>query len=131
VPGFDPLATGVRLVFAHGGTADLDVTVPGGAYAGSPVVGWRATAGIKWSYVDKRIQPASGIAKITIQRVASTPGRVKFRVKGKKAALPPVPGNPPMRVALVLAPPAATAGQCGEGVLACTFNGSGSSRKCQ
>jgi hypothetical protein len=56
---------------------------------------------------------------------------LKFRVKGKRASLPPVPGNPALTAILVLDSPAATTGQCGEAVLPCTFNGSATSRRCE
>jgi cysteine-rich repeat protein len=130
-PSVDPSATGVRLVFAQASTTVLDLVVPGGALAGSPAAGWRTVAGVKWFYVNKSPTPAGGISKIAIQRVPSPPGRFKFKVKGKQASLPPVPGNPSLAVALVLAPPVATSGQCGEAALTCTFNASASSRRCQ
>ena len=130
-PSIDPSATGVRLLLAHASSTELDLVVPGGPLGGSPAVGWRSISGVKWLYGDKRPSPPGGITKIAIQRVPSLPGRLKFKVKGKQAALPPVAGNPPLAVALVLAPPAATAGQCGEAVVSCAFNSSGSSRRCQ
>jgi hypothetical protein len=131
-PPLDPATRGVRLVFAHGPSTAFDVTIAGGPVAGSPSVGWRALgAGTRWIYVDKNPTPGGGISKVTIQHRPSSPGLLKFRMKGKRAALPPVPGNPPLTAILVLDVPAAATGQCGEAVLPCTFNGSASSRRCR
>jgi hypothetical protein len=77
------------------------------------------------------LTPFGGISKITIQSRPTPAGLLKFGVKGKRASLPPEPGNPPLTTILVLDSPAATTGQCGEAVLTCTFNGSGSSRRCR
>jgi hypothetical protein len=68
---------------------------------------------------------------VLVQLVPATPGRLKFRVKGRDAALPPGVGNPPLAVVIVLDPPVATTGQCGEGTIPCTTNGSGSTRRCR
>jgi cysteine-rich repeat protein len=130
-PPLDPSTRGVRIVFAYDTSAALDVTIPGGALAGSPPVGWRNLAGVRWLYVDKSAAPAGGITKVQIKQRPSLPGLLEFRVKGKRASIPPVPGNPPLAAILVLDPPTASTGQCGESVLACTFNGSASSRRCQ
>jgi hypothetical protein len=130
-PPLDPSVRGVRLVFAHGATTAFDLTIPGGAVAGSPAVGWRNLNGVRWLYADKNPTPAGGISKITIQSRPTPAGLLKFRVKGKRASLPPVPGNPPLTAILVLDSPTAMTGQCGEAVLPCVFNGSGSSRRCR
>jgi hypothetical protein len=73
----------------------------------------------------------SELCNFARSRAAGSRRSAKFRVKGKKASLPPVIGNPPLATALVLTPPIATTGACGEAVLGCTFNGSGSSRRCE
>jgi cysteine-rich repeat protein len=130
-PALDPTTRGVRLVFAHGASTALDVTIPGGLLAGSPAIGWKAAGTTRWLYLDRRPFPGGGIAKILLQEVPSVPGHLKFRVRGKRASLPPALNDPPIAVALVLDPPAAMSGQCGEAVLPCTFSGSGASRRCQ
>jgi hypothetical protein len=131
-PALDPAVNGVRLVLANGTTAILDATIPGGLTAGSPPVGWKvAGGGTKWLYSDRSAAPPNGITKVVIHLVASTPGRLKFRVKGRDAALPAGVGNPPLAVVLVLDPPAAATGQCGEGSIPCALNGSGSTRRCR
>jgi len=130
-PALDPITHGVRLVLAHATATVLDAIVPGGLVAGTPSVGWKASGTTRWIYVDKNLQPAAGISKIVLQQVPSVPGHLKYRVKGKKASLPPAVGNPPLVAVLVLDSPVATTGQCGEASLACTFNGSATSRRCQ
>jgi hypothetical protein len=131
MPPLDPSVHGVRLVLAHATSTVLDVAIPGGLVAGSPAVGWRNLNGVRWLYVDKNPIPGGGISKILIKHRTSTPGLLDLRVKGKRGSLPPVPGNPPLAAILVLDPPVATTGQCAESTLACVFNGSASSRRCQ
>ena len=130
-PPLDPSTRGVRIVLAHGTSTALDVAIPGGSLGGSPAVGWRNLAGVRWLYVDKRLAPLGGITKVQVKQRPSIPGLLEFRVKGKRASLPPVPGNPPLAAILILDPPTATTGQCGEKLLTCTSNGSASSRRCQ
>ncbi len=131
-PPLDPGTRGVRILIGQGPSALLDATIPGGPLNGSPAVGWKAAGnGTKWFYVDRHQMPANGIAKVIIQEILSTPGRLRIRVKGKNASLPPGQNDPPLAVAVVLDPPSAMSGQCGEAVLACTFSGAGASRRCQ
>jgi hypothetical protein len=130
-PPLDPSVHGVRLVLAHSTSTVLDVSIPGGLVAGSPAIGWRNLNGVRWLYVDKNPIPGGGISKVLIKHRTSTPGLLDLRVKGKRGSLPPVPGNPPLAAILVLDPPVATTGQCGEATRPCTFNGSASSRRCQ
>jgi hypothetical protein len=122
---------GVRLVLAHATATILDVTIPGGLVAGSPAVGWRNVNGVRWLYVDKHPIPFGGISKVLVKHRTSTPGLLDIRVKGKRGSLAPVPGNPPLAAVFVLDSPLATTGQCAEATLACVFNGSASSRRCQ
>jgi hypothetical protein len=131
-PPLDPVTNGIRIVLANGTTTILDATIPGGPVAGSPPVGWKVSgSGAKWTYTNRSTTPADGITKVTIQHVASTPGRIKFRVKGKNASLASGVNNPPLGAVIVFDPPVATTGQCGEGVIACTVSGSGSTRRCR
>jgi cysteine-rich repeat protein len=131
-PTLDPAANGIRLLLAQGTTSVLDVVIPGGPRAGSPPVGWRMSGnGAKWSYVNASPTPAGGIAKVLVQHAASTPGRLKLRIKGKNASLAVAPNDPSLTAVVVLDPPVATTGQCGEATLACTTSGSGSTRRCQ
>jgi cysteine-rich repeat protein len=131
-PPLNPSANGVRLLLAQGTSTLLDAMIPGGPLSGSPAVGWRVGGnGTKWIYYDKNPTPANGIAKVVIQNVVSTPGRVRVRVRGKNASLPAGVNNPPLGAVVVLDPPEATTGQCGEAVLACTFSASGATRRCE
>jgi cysteine-rich repeat protein len=131
-PALDPATNGIRILLANGTTTILDATIPGGLTTGSPPVGWKVAGnGAKWTYSNHSTTPANGITKAVVQRVASTPGRLKFSVKGKNASLPPGVGNPPLGAVLVLDPPVAVTGQCGEGVIPCTSSGSGNTRRCR
>jgi hypothetical protein len=131
-PALDPSTNGIRLLLAQGTSAVLDVTLAGGLRAGSPPVGWKVSGnGAKWSYVNASPTPAGGIAKALVQHVASTPGRLKVRIKGRNASLAVAPADPSLTAVVVLDPPVATTGQCGEAVLACTPSGGGATRRCQ
>jgi hypothetical protein len=127
-PGLDPATKGVRILLAQGSSVLLDVTIPGGPLVGTPPVGWKVSGnGTRWQWSNRNPTPAAPLSKVQVQRVASTPGRVKVRVQGKYASLQPAPGNPPVGAVFVLDP----SGQCGEASLACTFNGTGTSRRCR
>jgi hypothetical protein len=131
-PDLDPSTNGVRLVLTQETSTLLDALIPAGPYAGSPPAGWRvARSGTRWTYANRSATPANGITKVTVRNVLRIPGLLKIRVKGKHAALPPGTLNPPIGAVVVLDPPVATTGQCGEAVLACTFNASATTRRCR
>jgi hypothetical protein len=131
-PPLDPATRGVRILLAHGTTVVLDAVIPGGPPAGSPPVGWKTIGnGSRWYWTDRNRTPATRISRVQVQQVTGTPGRLKVRIMGKKASLPSLPGNPPLAAVLVLDPPVAMTGQCGEALLPCTAIGAGASRRCE
>jgi hypothetical protein len=100
VAAIDPIAHGVRLVVtdAAGGTY-LDVSVPGGALVDR--TGWKAT---KKGWTFTSTTPAGGVITSVKLSVKDASG-VTFKVAGKHASLPPLPGSLPVRATLVLDPP--------------------------
>jgi hypothetical protein len=100
IPAIDPVAHGVRLVVTDvsGGTY-LDVSVPGGALLDR--TGWKVSKN-GWGFT--ATTPVEGV--ITSVKLSVKDGTsVTFKVAGKHASLPPVPGSLPIRATLVLDPP--------------------------
>ncbi|MCW5892536.1 MAG: hypothetical protein KIT14_18640 [bacterium] len=140
-PVVDPVTKGIRvlLVDAQGDTP-LDATIPGGAYNVATRAGWtRNAAGTSWTYRNAGtvVPLENGINKITLKK-QKTPGLYKFGVTGKNGSYPVGPADAPVRGILVIDPPVATTGQCGEAFFngpapfpSCTFVGGGSTLKCK
>lgn len=132
----DPQTDGARvMVVTATGVPRIDVTLPGGVYAGNGTRGWTLNGpGTKWTFQDKTGAPGNGIVKVVIQdRSARAPRQVKLLVKGKNGAYPVVSGDEPVTAIVVLGGQAA-AGECGETAFApgnCSFNGSGNKLLCK
>src|SRR5262249_10945066 len=133
----DPLTNGVRLVVSDAVSTVLDVTVPGGAFADPPGVGWKVNGSFtKWTFVDKTATPAGGISKVVVgTKPSKTPGIFSVSTKGRNGSHPTTPANLPLSATVVLAPPA---DRCGDASFngppptapSCAFNGSGSTVSC-
>jgi hypothetical protein len=87
------------------GDAFLDVRVPGPQ-------GWK-TNKKHTTFTYENSQGFEGIRKIKLELPLKHPGRVKFMVVGKKVGFPN-PSVLPISGTLVLNPPLAVNGQCGE-----------------
>lgn len=135
-PLLDPVAHGVRLLIADGGGVVADVTLPAGAYAGTPGSGWKVNvAGTTWTWSDATPSPPGGITGLTLRDLSSsTPGRLKFRVKARAGAFPLHPASLPASVALYFdatsgGSPCATATFPGP-LPTCALNASGTRVSC-
>jgi hypothetical protein len=131
-PPLNPPGNGVRLLIDDAnGQPLLDVTIPGGVYDAGTGTGWRLSSSA-WRFQSRT--GVLGIVKVQLKPSVSTQGLIKFSVGGKNGAYV-VPGNGlPLRATLVLDPPTATTGQCGEIAYAperCVFNGSGTAVSCR
>jgi hypothetical protein len=62
---------------------------------------------------------ASGIAKIPVQHVNNSPGRLKVLVKGKHGSFTPPSGASVFDVATVLDPTVASTSQCAQDFVSC------------
>jgi parallel beta-helix repeat protein len=130
-PPLDPVANGVGVLITDAtGARVLDLVIPGGAF--DPVLkrGWKtAPDGGKWNYVDRSATPPAGITRVMIDgRSRRRPGLVRFRVKGKYGSYAVEPANLPLAGFVVLDPPTAETGQCGQMTFAdpapsCTTDG--------
>jgi hypothetical protein len=129
-PTIDPAANGVRVIVENEspGGAFVDVTIPGG-------VGWKvnkkATA---WTYSNPT--GFEGLTKVKIKAPAKVPGQFKFKVKGKNMTFGTIAKDNAIGT-LILSPPLAVDGQCGEAVFpnaqggACKTNKKGSKVTCR
>ena len=124
-PSVNPLVDGVRLAIN-----DLDVTIPGGAFANPPGKGWTVNgSGTTWTYQDKTPTPTGGIYKVVVQdKPAKTRRVVKVTIKGRHGSYP-VAADPRMTAWVALAPADAACG--GASFASCVFNASGSALKCK
>jgi hypothetical protein len=119
-PPLDPLTNGVRLLIDDTAGNLLDLTLPGGAFADPPAAGWKVNKKVpvsKWTYLNKNktVAPPAGITKLVVQDSSlKTPGLVKFSATGKNGSYAAFSANLPLASLMVLDPPTAETGQCGE-----------------
>jgi len=85
-PAIDPVTNGARiLVDDANGRAIVDVVLAGGTYVPSTRVGWTVNGShTAWNW--KSTTGEAGITRVKVRTVPSTPGLVKFTVKGKHGA---------------------------------------------
>ena len=138
----DPGTNGARVVVQNSaGTNRVDVTLPGGAFAGKGTRGWKLSKkGNSWTYVDMTATPLSGITSVVIVDKSHTgkvtvPGQVQIKVAGKKGTYPVVTGDEPLKGVVVLGGQTqAEAGYCGETAFTagnCVFNKKGNAITCK
>jgi hypothetical protein len=134
-PPLYPPDRGVRVVVrdALGGLV-VDAVVPGGFYDLLTGTGWSAnTSATRWRY--RNPTGIQGIVKVVLKHLTSTPGRIKFAVRGKNGTYP-VAAAPVTGTMVIDAPHAAT-GQCGEASFpglpgpVCVLSTSGSVLQCR
>jgi parallel beta-helix repeat protein len=116
-PPLDPAANGVGiLITGAAGARLLDLVVPGGVFDRATKVGWKRPAGGgKWIYVNRGAAPPAGISRVVIRELSKKlPGLVQFNVSGKRGSYAVDPAMLPLTGFLVLDPPTAETGQCGE-----------------
>ncbi len=134
VPGMDPIApsrNGFRILFTDStGATALDIFVPPGGYTGS--VGWKSISSGSLYKNDGKVAPlVNGITGVKIRRANSDFGRIKFSVTGKTGNYAIDTANLPIKGTVILAPPLATNGQCGETAATCVTTGSGNILRCR
>jgi hypothetical protein len=132
INAYDPATNGVRILLddagANGFSGDrwVDVTVPGGP-------GWKTSkSGYAWRY--KNLNAPGGIVRIQLSHLTRKPGTLKFRVLGRAGSLAIPRTRVPMKATLVVDPPIALTGQCGETAYdgsRCKFSRSGRALRCR
>lgn len=125
VQTLNPTLNGVRLLIVTTPGSLVDVTIPGGSYATPPGFGWKVNRkGTIWTYANKTPSLTAGIYRVVIQnKSASSPGLIKFVVRGKKGSYLVSPADLPLTAQIVLAP---EGGQCAKTV----FSGPGTAPSC-
>lgn len=134
VSALNPLADGVRLfVNTANGRSVLDVTLPPGAFADPPGVGWKVKQNT-WAYVDKRATAPEGIRKVSIRKSAASV--VSLEVDGRGGTYDVSAGDLPLTAVMALDAGGST--QCGAArfggsgqTVGCAFNKSGSKLRCR
>ena len=130
-PALDPVAVGAGVVIEDApGARVLDAVIPPGAYDPVTKVGWKASPnrGV-WKFQDRSASPTAGITGVAIKDMSrKTPGLVQVSVKGKRGDYAIDPSALPLTGLLILDPPTAATGQCGEATFAgpaatCTSDG--------
>lgn len=124
-PAPDPVADGLRLQIAHAdGSVAFDATIPAGAWVPALRTGWKVNRnGTAFTF-------RGPTARAKLASVESTPGRYEIAVKLVAQALPGVAAS--IGVTVVLAPPVASGGQCGQTTFAtCTVGRGGATLTCK
>jgi hypothetical protein len=126
-PTIDPLANGIRvLIRDRTEAARIDVTIAGGAYDRRTRAGWQLNeARTVWRYKSSgSVTPlANGIAKVRIRKTASPAGTIQFSVTGRHGYYPIDEDDLPLTGTLVIDPPVARTGQCGEATFPAAASG--------
>ena len=112
----DPVAQGVRLIISRAdGTKVVDIALPAGAFDIGAGYGWRAaTPKGPWVWLDRTNLTPLKKATVKVKTPASGGVVVNVAFVASKSDFGAVGFSLPVDVTLVLAPPYATAGQCGE-----------------
>jgi hypothetical protein len=113
----DPTTVGVGVLVRDAlGAPVIDVTVPAGAFDPATGVGWKTSARRDaWTYANRSAAPPAGIIAVRIRnRSTVAPGLVDVAVKGRRGAYPVDASRLPLNAVLVLDPPTAETGQCGQ-----------------
>jgi hypothetical protein len=122
------------LMDGAGGTL-LDATIPGGAYSSATKAGWTKNgASTKFKYRNGSASLIGGIKSLLLASNVATPGTLKATVRGKRGSYAVAAAQLPVKATLVIDPPTASTGQCGESQFSrasCKFNASGSDLTCQ
>ncbi len=110
----------------------IDVSVPGGAYDTLSKTGWKVNgAATSWTYSNP--VPVGGVLNKVSLKKGKTPGEMKFKASGKKGAFATTSPTSPVTATLILDPPSAATGLCGEAAFAaaaCAFK-SGATLTCK
>lgn len=136
-PSLSPLADGLRLMIDGTNGTLLDVTLPAGAYGSTPNAGWTVNGShTKWTYRNDTAATPAGIYKVLVSdRSATHPGLLSLRIKAKRGAYPVVASDLPLRVRVILHPPADLCADAPFAAAApaphCTINGSQTTVRCK
>lgn len=135
-PLVDPMLHGLRLLYGGRTEVVVDETVPPGAYDPVSRRGWIARNGT-FRYANR--SQAGGVRKVVVKAIAGEAGTYKVQLAGRNADYAVTPDDLPLHAIVVLDPPAAASGQCGEwrflatppATPSCMRNAAGTTIKCR
>ncbi len=142
-PVINPVVHGMRFLLTDvTGAVPLDVTIDGGAYDPTSKVGWKVNSrGTSWTYKNAGTVTAlvDGIRKMQLRAFEVPAGMYKVVVKGRPGDYAIDLAHLPLTATVVIDPPLATSGQCGEATFAmipparpsCAWSNDGDIVKCQ
>ena len=115
-PAIDPAATGLRAVVRNAsGQALVDETLPAGSYDAGTQTGWRvrtSARGATWTF--SRPSTAGVVSRAVVRHRTNAPGVLRIRMKGAAGCFAAPVSDLPLSASVVLTPPQAIDGQCGE-----------------
>jgi cysteine-rich repeat protein len=121
-PTLDPITNGARVVVTDADGPLIDAIVPAGAYNSATKTGWKVNkSGTTWTFSSPTVVD-DAINKVVLKPKGS---QITFIITGKKGAFAIPPLTLPLQATLVLDPPLAMNGECGEANLTaahCAFN---------
>ena len=115
-PPLDPITNGLRILLTDAlGNTVIDAFLPGGAYSADAKAGWKGS-GLGWNYANggQNLPLIQGISKLTLHGRTSQPGLFSVAITGKNGNFVVPADGLPVLVTVVIDPPLATTGQCGE-----------------
>jgi hypothetical protein len=125
-PTLDPASNGARAIITDStGIVVTDVTIPAGAYNAANRAGWKVNGtGTAFTYVNSGliIPLPQGIKKFGLKRSTKVAGLLKFSITGKNGSYAVVTSNLPLIGTVIVDPPYATTGLCGESFWAAPQN---------
>lgn len=112
----DPGRDGARIRLLDAlGRVVVDANLPAGPYVPALRRGWKTgNSGTRFLYRDRGAAPLAGLVKVGFTLESASPGVVRFKIEGKRADYRVRADGLPLRLALILDPPVATNGRCGE-----------------
>jgi cysteine-rich repeat protein len=121
-PVLDPVTNGVSMLLEDADGTLFDVTLPGGVFDFGTKTGWKINAsGTAWTFSSPTAVD-DAVNKVVLKQQGN---QITFTISGKKGAFAVPPLTLPLQATLVLDPPLAMIGQCGEASLTvaqCAFN---------
>jgi cysteine-rich repeat protein len=127
LPSLDPVAHGLRVLIGNPFASSLlDFTLPPGGYDPATRTGWSASRSLtSWRF--KTADPSLAATRARIDESKRVPGLVSVKLSGKRRSFADQLPPEPLRFTVVLDPPVAAGGLCGDvdiglvGGASCTF----------
>jgi len=114
-PPIDPKANGMRVrIEGAGGAVLFDATVPPGQYDPDTRIGWRSNANQTFYRFRSPTAVDGLVNKVKLRVRTLVPDLAEIKITGRNSDFAGVPPLAPLRAIVVLDPPGALLGHCGE-----------------